>query len=623
MQNEEFAERMREQHAEGVTTGPVARLKQIAKRHNLTALGTEMLRGFDDQDAVQEWLHRVRAHWKKRQWQQVKKRRGEDFTGIENGIDERTTALLYALESGSKQYAELLQLPAVQALGERESEEARKLLSVLRRIFVGNVLVAEREYRHASEAKKARQPHLTDKCKCRELRDGQYMTPKATVEHVLWHCNLGEELRADAMRVLESCGMGVADLPRCFRYALLWPDQWQAPQGTRAPTEHEIARIQIAIAKVLQRHWHGEDSDDDSDDEDEEEESDDDNDDQGGDEQEEQVESKRRKAKPKRAKVSVKKAADADKTKGLTAIDGPRGHPDGDSDIDMSEKRKKGKAPKLHSVTKRRLKAKGHDVKFRAGLWRCLNCGMFAKHQASLSRWGESDCDKSLQDAMLKDADWLAGAAKGAKHPRYINRMTNKVTEKLNIGTGEFKKHKIFWNGQLGSSFFEDNAGWLHCEKCEAAWHWSYASSMNDVNECRQSPEYWRTARARNLLAMRKWNEVQNAAKVKWGAHKVEYSEDKNIWRCFGCRTWGKYVMSEGFLKVMQQPCKYEQQPKGTLHVQGSGMLQSTHKKTKLDKKKLKTQGVTPVKGEDHDWYDAEFVKAELQRMAAHRGAVT
>ena len=188
--------------------------------------------------------------------------------GIETGVAKDTTALLYALESGRQEYRDIMDLPTVKAIGKSDSEGARYFLGVLRRIMVGNVFTAEREFRHAS-LDKIDTRNLTDECKC-VVGGAHPSIPPATVQHVLWECSLGDELRADALRVLEECGLRLSDLPVCFRYALLWPEEWQPPRGARRPTTTQIARMQIAITKALQKHWHG-DSDDYGDEDDHEE----------------------------------------------------------------------------------------------------------------------------------------------------------------------------------------------------------------------------------------------------------------------------------------------------------------------------------------------------------------
>jgi len=264
----------------------------------------------------------------------------------------------------------------------------------------------------------------------------------------------------------------------------------------------------------------------------------------------------------------------------------------------------------------RRVKARGHEPKMHKGMWRCMRCGMVSNGQQGLARWDENQCGNFLTDTQKEDPEWIAGKAVGHKHPRYVSKRTKQIKEEIQDKTTQ-TGHRIKWNEKLGSSYFESDAGWFRCEKCEEVWHMSYAGRSRNLGlilqkrECRQTPDYWRKQKALNLLSMRKWREVQTARKVTWGSHDVDYVEDHNLWKCKGCQKYGRNVMTKEFLSIMKEDCKPH-----------SGSPQTTKSFALTD------FGVTPAsdkteRRDRQDWYDAKFIEAELERLGARKAVPT
>ena len=125
---------------------------------------------------------------------------------------------------------------------------------------------------------------------------------------------------------------------------------------------------------------------------------------------------------------------------------------------------------------------------------------------------------------------------------------------------------------------------------------------------------------------MREWERLQQAAH-RGGAHKVEFDEIHNLWRCIQCKSTGTVVMSAVFLQIMRQPCVFTS-PKGksNYHANRLGQLQLNVLKYKWTADELilikaQTGGVQPIvgNGQGLEWCDAAAIRRELERMGARK----
>ena len=171
----------------------------------------------------------VRQSWRESQWVALASER-PDFAGIERGIDRACTLSLFKKWSkhakGFQSIIDELQLEQAAVAG--EEYDHRALLGVLRLLLCGGLLSPDKVSRHLNGAR--------SECPCAV---GGYMS----VEHISWECELYAEKRLPIQHLLG----WVQEQPRCFRYALLVPQQMEVSRNT-------VELLQRVVCEIWQLH---------------------------------------------------------------------------------------------------------------------------------------------------------------------------------------------------------------------------------------------------------------------------------------------------------------------------------------------------------------------------------
>ncbi|CAE7804996.1 unnamed protein product [Symbiodinium sp. CCMP2592] len=198
-----------------VVDGPTLRLQNLRDVSILSTRVNELMAGEIDEGL---WLHQLRDEWRAYLWQKVSQERSQHYAGA--GRVDRVRTLLYhrRLEERARQ----------------GDEDAWAKLGVLRRIIAGGLMTPERASRHKRQ-------DSNRMCSC----DAE----EETIMHVSWRCALYAEERA---HVLESLGCRIEDLPICFTYAMVVPEDFYL-------NDDVVLLVQEFLVDVWQKHivrWH-------------------------------------------------------------------------------------------------------------------------------------------------------------------------------------------------------------------------------------------------------------------------------------------------------------------------------------------------------------------------------
>ena len=198
-----------------VVDGPTLRLQNLRDVSVLAPRVNDLMEGEIDEGL---WLHQLRDEWRDSLWRRVSQERAQHYAGA--GKVDRFRTLIYhrELEERAKQ----------------DDEDARAKLGVLRRIVAGGLMTPERASRHKRQ-------DINRTCSCG--------VEEEIIMHVSWRCSLYVEERAP---VLEALGCRIEDLPICFTYAMVVPENLYLNDAV-------IRIVQSFLVDVWQKHiirWH-------------------------------------------------------------------------------------------------------------------------------------------------------------------------------------------------------------------------------------------------------------------------------------------------------------------------------------------------------------------------------